>query len=167
MYFFSNNNASYPSIYSTSQIGCASATNVLCLKERDMTLKQTGPMHEPGAKSREESWQWLTTNMRTVCELQWSGFILITEIVKFWFLDFVASYLKDLQRPTWIGLSDLLVENQYAWSDGVSPVRYTNWNEKEPNNAGGTVRSDLKNTKWTVQICVLLFTVFTFCRSTV
>lgn len=54
--------------------------------------------------------------------------------------DFVASYLKDLQLPTWIGLSDLLVENQYAWSDGVSPVLYTNWNEHEPNNAGGAVR---------------------------
>lgn len=54
--------------------------------------------------------------------------------------DFVASYLMDLELPTWIGLSDLLVENQYAWSDGVSPVLYTNWNDKEPNNAGGTVR---------------------------
>ncbi|CAJ1070748.1 macrophage mannose receptor 1 [Xyrichtys novacula] len=51
--------------------------------------------------------------------------------------DFVASYLRDLELPTWIGLSDLLMENQYAWSDGVSPVLYTNWNEKEPNNAGG------------------------------
>lgn len=55
--------------------------------------------------------------------------------------DFVASYLKDLQLPSWIGLSDLLVENQYAWSDGVSPVLYTNWNEHEPNNAGGAVSS--------------------------
>lgn len=54
--------------------------------------------------------------------------------------DFVSSYLKDLELPTWIGLSDLLLENQYAWSDGVSPVLYTNWNDKEPNNAGGTVR---------------------------
>ncbi|XP_068430349.1 uncharacterized protein [Clinocottus analis] len=51
--------------------------------------------------------------------------------------DFVSSYLRDLELPTWIGLSDLLLENQYAWSDGVSPVLYTNWNEKEPNNAGG------------------------------
>uniref|UniRef100_A0A3B4V1G5 C-type lectin domain-containing protein n=1 Tax=Seriola dumerili TaxID=41447 RepID=A0A3B4V1G5_SERDU len=51
--------------------------------------------------------------------------------------DFVSSYLRDLELPTWIGLSDLLVENQYAWSDGVSPVLYTNWNDKEPNNAGG------------------------------
>ncbi|XP_033951501.2 uncharacterized protein [Pseudochaenichthys georgianus] len=51
--------------------------------------------------------------------------------------DFVSSYLRDLKLPTWIGLSDLLLENQYAWSDGVSPVLYTNWNDKEPNNAGG------------------------------
>lgn len=53
--------------------------------------------------------------------------------------DFVSSYLRDLHLPTWIGLSDILVENQYAWSDGVSPVLYTNWNVKEPNNAGGVV----------------------------
>lgn len=56
------------------------------------------------------------------------------------FTDFVSSYLRDLMFPTWIGLSDLLAEDQYAWSDGVSPVLYTNWNDKEPNNAGGTVR---------------------------
>nr|XP_020476711.1 macrophage mannose receptor 1-like isoform X2 [Monopterus albus] len=52
--------------------------------------------------------------------------------------DFVSSYLRELHYPTWIGLSDLVEENQYAWSDGVSPVLYTNWNENEPNNAGGT-----------------------------
>uniref|UniRef100_A0A3Q0SUI2 C-type lectin domain-containing protein n=1 Tax=Amphilophus citrinellus TaxID=61819 RepID=A0A3Q0SUI2_AMPCI len=52
-------------------------------------------------------------------------------------LNFVASYLRDLELPTWIGLSDLLLENQYAWSDGASPVLYTNWNDKEPNNANG------------------------------
>lgn len=57
------------------------------------------------------------------------------------FSDFVSSYLRDLMRPTWIGLSDILAENEYAWSDGVSPVLYTNWNDKEPNNAGGTVRT--------------------------
>lgn len=49
----------------------------------------------------------------------------------------MTSYLKDLQHQTWIGLSDLLVENQYAWSDGLSPVLYTNWNDGEPNNMGG------------------------------
>ncbi|XP_061589669.1 macrophage mannose receptor 1 [Cololabis saira] len=50
--------------------------------------------------------------------------------------DFVSSYLKDLEHGAWIGLSDLLLEDQYAWSDGV-PVLYTNWNQNEPNNAGG------------------------------
>lgn len=54
--------------------------------------------------------------------------------------DFVSSHLRDLHLPTWIGLSDLLVEDQYGWSDGVSPVLYTNWNDKEPNNEGGAVR---------------------------
>uniref|UniRef100_A0A3P8NII6 C-type lectin domain-containing protein n=1 Tax=Astatotilapia calliptera TaxID=8154 RepID=A0A3P8NII6_ASTCA len=38
-------------------------------------------------------------------------------------------------------VANLLVENQYAWSDGVSPVLYTNWNDKEPNNANGVVRT--------------------------
>lgn len=51
--------------------------------------------------------------------------------------DFVASYLRDLRFATWIGLSDILLENEYAWSDGVSPVLYTNWNNNEPNNVGG------------------------------
>ncbi|XP_026154124.1 macrophage mannose receptor 1 isoform X2 [Mastacembelus armatus] len=51
--------------------------------------------------------------------------------------DFVSSYLRDLQHPTWIGLSDRAHENLFTWSDGVSPVLYTNWNDKEPNNAGG------------------------------
>lgn len=55
------------------------------------------------------------------------------------FKDFVGSYLRELLFPTWIGLSDILMENQYAWSDGVSPVLYTNWNDNEPNNVGGAV----------------------------
>uniref|UniRef100_A0A096MA02 C-type lectin domain-containing protein n=1 Tax=Poecilia formosa TaxID=48698 RepID=A0A096MA02_POEFO len=73
--------------------------------------------------------------------------------------DFVASYLKDLELPTWIGLSDLLVENQYAWSDGASPVLYTNWNEHEPNNAGGTehcvamTHGTLATGKWNDDAC--------------
>ncbi|KAA8584470.1 hypothetical protein FQN60_008255 [Etheostoma spectabile] len=73
--------------------------------------------------------------------------------------DFVSSYLRDLKGPTWIGLSDLLLENQYAWSDGVSPVLYTNWNDKEPNNAGGTEHcvamghSHLVSGKWNDDAC--------------
>lgn len=51
--------------------------------------------------------------------------------------EFVASYLRDLVLPVWIGLSDRLHEGKFAWSDGVSPVRYTNWAEKEPNNNAG------------------------------
>ncbi|XP_024286595.1 macrophage mannose receptor 1 [Oncorhynchus tshawytscha] len=51
--------------------------------------------------------------------------------------DFVSSYLRDLRLPTWIGLTDSLVEGGFGWSDGVSPVLYTNWADKEPNNNGG------------------------------
>lgn len=51
----------------------------------------------------------------------------------------MASYLRDLIFPVWIGLSDNLHEGKFAWSDGVSPVLYTNWADKEPNNADGKV----------------------------
>lgn len=57
--------------------------------------------------------------------------------------DFVASYLRDLVVPVWIGLSDSLHEGKFAWSDGVSPVLYTNWADKEPNNADGQVRRSI------------------------
>ncbi|TNM92320.1 hypothetical protein fugu_019332 [Takifugu bimaculatus] len=73
--------------------------------------------------------------------------------------NFVSSYLRDLMLPTWIGLSDLLAENQYAWSDGVSPVLYTNWNDKEPNNAEGTehcvamAHNHLVTGKWNDDAC--------------
>ncbi|KAM7392700.1 hypothetical protein PAMA_007697 [Pampus argenteus] len=73
--------------------------------------------------------------------------------------DFVSSYLKDLELPTWIGLSDQLQENQYAWSDGVSPVLYTNWNNNEPNNAGGAehcvtiTHNHLVSGKWNDDAC--------------
>ncbi|XP_071751059.2 uncharacterized protein LOC139908314 [Centroberyx gerrardi] len=73
--------------------------------------------------------------------------------------DFVSSYLRDLELPTWIGLSDILVENQYAWSDGVSPVLYTNWNSKEPNNVGGVehcvamTHNYLVSGKWNDDAC--------------
>lgn len=106
-------------------------------------------MLEAGAKIKEETWQLLITSMRMVSissttrAAHWAHSIQLTIssfLFIFFTLDFVASYLKDLKLPTWIGLSDLLVENQYAWCDGDSPVLYTNWNEHEPNNVGGTVR---------------------------
>ncbi|KAM6984693.1 macrophage mannose receptor 1-like [Aplochiton taeniatus] len=73
--------------------------------------------------------------------------------------DFVSSYLRDLRLPTWIGLSDLLHEDQFAWSDGVSPVLFTNWNDKEPNNVGGAehctamTHNYLVSGKWNDDAC--------------
>ncbi|XP_026210056.1 LOW QUALITY PROTEIN: macrophage mannose receptor 1 [Anabas testudineus] len=73
--------------------------------------------------------------------------------------DFVSSYLRDLQHSTWIGLSDRNEENQYTWSDGVSPVLYTNWNDKEPNNADGAedcvamTHNHLVTGKWNDDAC--------------
>ncbi|KAM9450976.1 lymphocyte antigen 75-like [Clarias gariepinus] len=51
--------------------------------------------------------------------------------------DFVASYLRDVDHAAWIGLSDGAYEGKFAWSDGVSPVLFTNWADKEPNNNNG------------------------------
>ncbi|XP_072304766.1 macrophage mannose receptor 1-like [Eucyclogobius newberryi] len=73
--------------------------------------------------------------------------------------DYVSNFSMDFALPIWIGLSDLLVENQYAWSDRVSPVLYTNWNDEEPNNAGGAERcvaltyNRLFGGKWNVDAC--------------
>jgi hypothetical protein len=36
----------------------------------------------------------------------------------------------------WIGLNDIAVEGMFVWPDGT-PATYTNWNEGEPNDAGG------------------------------
>uniref|UniRef100_A0A3B3BI47 C-type lectin domain-containing protein n=1 Tax=Oryzias melastigma TaxID=30732 RepID=A0A3B3BI47_ORYME len=70
-------------------------------------------------------------------------------------IDFVASYLKDLEHAAWIGLSDLLAENQYAWSDGVSPVLYTNWDTNEPNNEHcvSLTHSMVSSGKWNDDAC--------------
>ncbi|MGH0140650.1 UNVERIFIED_CONTAM: hypothetical protein FKN15_023262 [Acipenser sinensis] len=61
--------------------------------------------------------------------------------------DFVASYLEDIRAPVWIGLSDVLHEGKFTWSDG-SQVLYTNWNAGEPNNFGD---SGLKTCKLSSQ----------------
>lgn len=113
-----------------------------------MTLGETGFLPKAGAKATEEIWPLLTTSMRMVIsadkinEFLSSGRSSDTALITLFSssADFVSSYLRDLHHPTWIGLSDSVEENQYAWSDGVSPVLYTNWDNKEPNNANGAVR---------------------------
>lgn len=99
-------------------------------------------MQGVGAESMEETWFLSMTIMRTVsytCDIQ-----AVREAAFYTsslsFTDFVSSYLRDLMLPTWIGLADLLAENQYAWTDRVSPLL---------NNAGGTVR--------VLQLCPLLY----------
>uniref|UniRef100_A0A8C2WF37 C-type lectin domain-containing protein n=1 Tax=Cyclopterus lumpus TaxID=8103 RepID=A0A8C2WF37_CYCLU len=42
--------------------------------------------------------------------------------------------MVDLELPTWIGLSDILLENHsYSWTDGW-PVFFTQWGPGEPSN---------------------------------
>lgn len=45
------------------------------------------------------------------------------------YISFAAGY------GYWIGLNDQINQNTFLWSDG-SPVVYTNWAAKEPNNYG-------------------------------
>nr|XP_040053507.1 macrophage mannose receptor 1 [Gasterosteus aculeatus aculeatus] len=107
-------------------------------------------------KGRKDDIKANWSHARTWCKAQGGELAVIDDQYE---NDFVASYLRDLELPTWIGLSDLLVENQYAWSDGVSAVLYTNWNEKEPNNAGGTehcvamAHGPLMSGKWNDDVC--------------
>ncbi|KAM8828848.1 secretory phospholipase A2 receptor isoform 3-T3 [Spinachia spinachia] len=107
-------------------------------------------------KGRKDDLKANWSHARTWCKGQGGELAVIDDQYE---NDFVASYLRDLELPTWIGLSDLLVENQYAWSDGLSPVLYTNWNEKEPNNAGGTehcvamAHGPLMSGRWNDDVC--------------
>ncbi|KAK7896517.1 hypothetical protein WMY93_021842 [Mugilogobius chulae] len=64
-------------------------------------------------KKNEIKANW--TYARTWCKQQGAELAVIDSQYE---NDFVTSYLRDLELPTWIGLSDLLLENQYAWSDG-------------------------------------------------
>ncbi|KAJ8402327.1 hypothetical protein AAFF_G00368160 [Aldrovandia affinis] len=72
------------------------------------------------------------TFARDWCKTQEGNLVVIDDQYE---NDFVASYLKDLVLPVWIGLSDRIHEGKFAWVDG-SAVKYTNWADKEPNNSG-------------------------------
>ncbi|XP_062868150.1 macrophage mannose receptor 1 [Trichomycterus rosablanca] len=80
----------------------------------------------------EERTNW--TFARDWCRKEGGDLAVIDDINE---NDFVASYLRDMNHAAWIGLSDRLHEGKFAWSDGVSPVLFTNWAEKEPNNNDG------------------------------
>ncbi|XP_066502466.1 lymphocyte antigen 75, partial [Hoplias malabaricus] len=74
------------------------------------------------------------THAKDWCRSQQADLVVIDDINE---NDFVASYLRHMVHPVWIGLSDTLHEGKFAWSDGHSPVLFTNWADKEPNNNNG------------------------------
>ena len=61
----------------------------------------------------------------------------------------------------WIGLNDRNLEGGYVWSDG-SPVQFTNWDSREPNDMKGQedcveLNLDTKTTnKWNDERCGML-----------
>lgn len=170
-----NDDSTSKSIWLLFQDGWNSATNATSLKgvrNIRQRLRQTGRSHAIGADSRVEIWPSLMIKTKMVqlvlsqyeCYLTvWCHFNFVISIlwyaVYIWFCchvwcvdhslssDYVASYLRDLLNPVWIGLSDRLHEGKFAWSDGVSAVLYTNWADKEPNNVDGQVRN-----QWFVDI---------------
>ncbi|CAL8384873.1 unnamed protein product [Gadus morhua 'NCC'] len=106
-------------------------------------------------KGQKEDFQANWTFARSWCQGQGGSLAVIDNQSE---NDFVSSYLKDLERPAWIGLSDLSAENLYAWTDG-SRVLYTNWDDKEPNNHNGAehcvsvTHSDLVSGRWNDAAC--------------
>uniref|UniRef100_A0A4W3HYS7 C-type lectin domain-containing protein n=1 Tax=Callorhinchus milii TaxID=7868 RepID=A0A4W3HYS7_CALMI len=48
-------------------------------------------------------------------------------------LEFVLTSVKQGESELWIGLNDIKLQMNFAWSDG-SPVNFTYWHPYEPNN---------------------------------
>ncbi|TRY84221.1 hypothetical protein DNTS_026642 [Danionella cerebrum] len=82
-------------------------------------------------KSTELAMNW--TSARDWCRKKDADLAVIDSLSE---NDMVSSYLRDVLGPVWIGLSDSLHEGRFAWSNGA-PVLFTNWADKEPNNADG------------------------------
>lgn len=49
--------------------------------------------------------------------------------------------MQEVSFPTYIGLSDITNSGQFRWVDGT-PVDYTNWDGREPNEVGGEVSQE-------------------------
>ncbi|KAJ3605426.1 hypothetical protein NHX12_027473 [Muraenolepis orangiensis] len=105
-------------------------------------------------KDQKEDW----SSARSWCEAQGAGLAVIDDQYE---NDFVSSYLKDLEGPAWIGMSDRRAEDQYVWVDG-SPVLYAHWASGEPNNHGGAedcvvmTHSYLVSGQWNDDACSAL-----------
>ncbi|XP_055995966.1 macrophage mannose receptor 1-like isoform X2 [Ostrea edulis] len=70
--------------------------------------------------------------------------------------NFIVTLIPKTGYGYWIGLNDQINQNTFLWSDG-SPVVYTNWAAKEPNNYGrGTEDCVLMlrtNGQWNDAVC--------------
>ena len=48
--------------------------------------------------------------------------------------EFIDATFLSTRMKMWIGLNDIVNEDDWKWSDGSSLEGYTNWGDKEPNN---------------------------------
>ncbi|XP_070539251.1 perlucin-like protein [Ptychodera flava] len=76
--------------------------------------------------------QYTFEEAETVCQATGSTLVIIDDAEENLFLKGFTRHVYHL----WIGLTDIDVEGKWVWADG-SPLKYSNWNHGEPNNAGG------------------------------
>ncbi|KAJ8036335.1 Macrophage mannose receptor 1 [Holothuria leucospilota] len=81
------------------------------------------------SQSERRSWY----DGRDNCQVQGGDLVIIhsQEIQSF-----IISKMQEVGFPIYIGLSDITNRGQFRWVDGT-PVDYTNWDGREPNEVGG------------------------------
>ena len=71
-------------------------------------------------------------------------------------------FVDMIQAEIWIGLSDEAVEGKFVWVKSRRAVKYTNWDNGEPNNGQGWIDETCTymypgTWKWNDLVCNKLF----------